>query len=69
MVHKFNTAWKWGLVRQIEKQDQDNSAPREMTIFLALLLRGACMGQKISAKQLKTDEGGGSSCANALVFA
>lgn len=27
---------------------------------------GACMGQKISAKQLKTGEGGDSSCANAL---
>lgn len=29
---------------------------------------GACMGQKISAKQLKTAEGVDSSCANALLF-
>ena len=30
------------------------------------MLNGASMGQKISAKQLKTGEGGDSSCANAL---
>ena len=29
---------------------------------------GAWMGQKISAKQLKTSEGGDSSCANTLLY-
>ncbi|CAD5355297.1 protein of unknown function [Citrobacter freundii] len=29
---------------------------------------GACMGQKISAKQLKTSVGGDSSCANTLLY-
>lgn len=29
---------------------------------------GACVGQKISAKQLKTSVGGDSSCANTLLY-
>lgn len=36
--------------------------------MIVLRCDGAWVGQKISAKQLKTSEGGDSSCANALLY-
>lgn len=35
---------------------------------MTLRFDGACMGQKISAKQLKPSKGVDSSCANALLY-
>lgn len=37
-------------------------------LLVSWLCDGAWMGQKISAKQLKTSEGSGSSCANILLY-
>ncbi|CAM7492940.1 hypothetical protein CIPOMA221M_15180 [Citrobacter portucalensis] len=37
-------------------------------LFWGGVFDGARMGQKISAKQLKTSEGGDSSCANTLLY-
>lgn len=37
-------------------------------LFGGEICDGAWMGQKISAKQLKTSEGGDSSCANTLLY-